>query len=224
MRILANIFGKSPFALLQTHMEKVHQCVEKLPTLFQILWKKEYEELTQLANTISKLEHESDLTKNDIRNHLPTSLFMPIERSSLLEILSLQDSIADKVEDIAVLLTFRKLPPYEPIHDLFQAFLDKNLETFREVHKIILEIDQLVEFSFGGVEAQKVSKMVELVAFKEHETDLLQRKILKSIFTSEQELPHTCFYLWQNIIKEVGNISNLSEKLANRIRMTLEIK
>lgn len=37
MLIIAKLPGKSPFAPLQTHMDKVSSCIEELPALFKAL-------------------------------------------------------------------------------------------------------------------------------------------------------------------------------------------
>ena len=100
MLTIAKFFGKSPFSPLQSHMRKVANCIKKLTQIFECLDKKDHEQVEELVKNLSKLEHEADLTKNDIRNHLPKSLFLPIDRTLLLEILSIQDSIADKAEEI----------------------------------------------------------------------------------------------------------------------------
>lgn len=105
MLTIAKLFGKSPFAPLRSHMEKVAGCISTLPEIFKALDKQNKEEIEKISKKISKMEHEADLTKNDIRNHLPKSIFMPIARPHFLEILSLQDALADKAEDIAILLT-----------------------------------------------------------------------------------------------------------------------
>lgn len=225
MQTLARLFGRSPFAPLQTHMKKVARCVRELPSLFAALEKKETSLVESLSKKICKLEHDADLTKNDIRNHLPSGLFLPIARASLLEILALQDSIADKAEDIAVLLIFRPLEIPALFAREFQDFLKKNLETFDGVNRIAQEIGELLESSFGGAEADKVRKMVEEVAFKEHEVDVLQRALLKKLFGGEcDDLPPPTFFLWMRIVQEIAALSDISEKLANRIRMTLEVK
>ena len=224
MRILANIFGRSPFSLLQNHMEKVTVCISKLPELLEAFSKNDAKLVAELSKEVSKLEHHADITKNDIRNHLSTSLFLPIARESLLEILGLQDSIADKAEDIGVLLTFRSVEMPENFAKEMRIFLEKNIECFETTHKIVQELDELLEFSFGGVEADKVRSLVEQVAFQEHEVDIIQRKILKELFNLNPELPYPSFTLLQMILKEIAFISNISEKLANRIRMTLELK
>lgn len=78
MRTIMNLFGRSPFAGLKNHMEKVVQCVYLLLDFFKALEARDYSLLDELGAKICSLEHEADLIKNDIRNHLPKSLFLPI--------------------------------------------------------------------------------------------------------------------------------------------------
>lgn len=224
MQTLARLFGRSPFAPLRTHMSKVSLCVHELIPLFDALKKQDYQLVEMIAQKISKMEHDADVTKNDIRNHMPTGLFMPIARPSLLEILALQDNLADHAEDTAILLTFRPII-IEPVFEKeLWEFLNKNLEAFNAVSLIIQEMEQLLETSFGGPEAEKVKKMVERVAFAEHEADLLQRKLVKIIFSKGDTMSPPVFYLWMKVVHEIACLSDESEKLANRVRMTLEVK
>ena len=224
MLTIARLFGKSPFAPLQTHMKKVSGCIDKLNKMLEILSKIDIDKVEKLAAELSNLEHEADLTKNDIRNHLPKSLFLPIDHAQFLEILSIQDSIADKAEEIGVLLTLRSEELFKDfkidIHSLFK----KNADVFLSAKQIIEEIDVLLESSFGGLEAEKVKSMVEVTAFKEYEAEKLKRVLLKQLFSQGEALSSPAFYLWLNLIEEIGEISHLSERLANRIRMILELK
>ena len=139
MRTIARLFGKSPFAPLQTHMNKVTHCLEKLTQIIASPSQK-------LVDELCRLEHEADITKNDIRNHLPNSVFMPIDRSQFLEILSLQDKIADQAEEIGITFTLK------PLSSTFLPFLAefyqkksrniylrrKNHPRNRSAHRIIL--------------------------------------------------------------------------------------
>lgn len=224
MLTILSLFGRSPFAPLQSHMESVSKCVHHLLALFDALEEKNYLLVEQIAEQISRFENDADLIKNDIRNHLPKSLFLPIDRGNLLEILSIQDRIADKAEDVAVLITLKNLELLPIFKNEFKLFLHKNIETFDEAKLIINELHELVESSFGGIEAEKVRSMVDEVAFREHETDLIQRQLLKSFFNAEDELTYITFNLWQRVFESIASISNLSENLAYRIRMTLELK
>ncbi len=221
---LSKLFGKSPFAPLQNHMIKVAVCVKELEQLFKAIAKNDMKEIEHIAKKISELEHEADLTKNDIRTHLPKSLFLPISRSDLLEILSLQDSFANTAEDIAVLATLKLLPNYSDFKEDFELFFKGNFEAFELAKKVIKEFDILLESSFGGIEAEKVRGMTEELAYKEHEMDILQYKILKKIFKSTENMDYAEFHLIRSLLKEIGELSNSAEKLANRIRMILELK
>jgi len=224
MMTIARLFGKSPFAPLQTHMNKVASCMEKLAKIFECLAKNESTKIERLVEDLSQLEHEADLTKNDIRNHLPKSLFMPIDRSHFLEILALQDSIADKAEHVGITLTFRPLNGIEIFQEDLMTFFLKSDEVFWDAKRIIEEIDELLESAFGGIEAEKVKTMVEETAFKEHKTQRQKQLLLKKLFTEGESFSAVSFYHWLCLIEDIGSIAQLSEKLANRIRMVLELK
>lgn len=224
LKTILGIFGRSPFAPLQSHMEIVDKCVQMLPSLFDAMKNKDYPKLENIADKISEQEHHADLTKNHIRNHLPKNIYLPIERQHLLDILSIQDDIADNAQDIGILANLKPLELLPSFEKEFELFLLKNIESYQGAHRIIHEMHELLETSFGGLEAKKVRTMVDNVAFMEHEVDIIQRKLLKNLYLSENEMTYSTFYLWQKIFGAVGAISNLSEKLGNRVRLTLELK
>ncbi len=222
--MLFNLFGRSPFQPLQKHMEKVAHCIHELVALFTAIKQGQEKQVQEIADHISSLEHAADRTKDEIRNNIPSSLFLSLDRSSFLEMLSLQDTLADKAEDIAVLVTLRPMKLLKTFEEPFLQFLQKNIDSFEMVRRIIQELQDLQESSFGGNEAKKVKAMVEAVAFKEHEADLLQRELLRALFASERELSYGLYIHWQKIFEVVGSLSNISEKLANCVRATLDVK
>ncbi len=195
----------------------------KLDEIFHNLASFDLVNLQDIVSILSKLEHEADLTKNDIRNHLPKSLFLAIDRSQLLEILAIQDSIADLTEEVGHLLTLKRLTPIDTLYEELQFFFKKNKDAFIEVYHIMKEMDNLLEASFGGIEAQKVKLMIDRTAYKEYESDLIKRRIIKLLFEKSTDLTPADFYQWIKIIEGVGEISHTSEKLAMRVRMLLDI-
>ena len=206
---IAKLFGKSPFAPLQTHMKKVTLCIEKLTMLIDALPKMDLDKIEKLSKELSELEHEADVTKNDIRNHLPKSIFLPMDRSHFLEILSVQDSIADKAEEIGILLSIRPLEMFQEFKSDFELLYKKNAEVFWSSKKIIEEIDELLESSFGGIEAEKVKEMVEQTAHKEHEAAQMHHKLKKQLFAKGNDFSSPSFYLWITVIEQVGCLSSL---------------
>ena len=224
MRTIAKLFGRSPFVPLQSHMAKVRACVDKIVEIFDALVHDDYERVDTLAKIISELEHEADQVKYDIQNHLPKKMFLAVDRSKLLDILSTQDSIADKCENIAVLLTLKQIPMPQVLHEKFKLYLKKIVEAFYAVHDIIDQFDELVETRFGGVEAERVKQMVDDVAYKEHEVDLIQRDLLKVLFSLDDQMSISEFHIWNHIVQQVSELSNVSERLANRVRTTLVLR
>lgn len=224
MLTIARLFGKSPFAPLQSHMNKVGNCMEKLTKIFESLTNHELEKIERLVEELSQLEHEADLTKNDIRNHLPKSLFLPIDRGQFLEILAIQDSIADMAEDVGVTLALRPLADLEAFQRQLVEFFIKSAEVFWFAKRIIEEIDELLESSFGGLEAEKVKKMVEETAVKEERAQKEKRVLLQKLYREGEKLSASAFYHWLRLIEDIAALAQRSEKLANRIRMVLELK
>lgn len=224
MLTIARLFGKSPFAPLQTHMDKVASCLAELPPLFKAFLGKNELAIQQSFEKISRLEHEADLTKNDIRSHLPKSLFLPLDREVLLEVLSFQDSLADQAEKIGYLCLMKLIDVPEELKIDLLPFFQKNMEVFWLVRQVTKELDALLESSFGGVEAEKVKGMVEQIAFFEHEVALAEHKAMKALYALGEKLSYPTFHLLHRLIEETGKLSHLSEKLGNRIRMLLDLR
>lgn len=224
MLTIAKLFGKSPFAPLQTHMDKVARCVGDLPKLFQAALAQDMALIQQIADQISHLEHEADLTKNDIRNHLPKSLFLPVDRGSLLEILSLQDSLADQAEEIAHHAGRRRLELLPSMREDFNLLCRKSVEICGLAKQVIVELQELLECSFGGIEAEKVKRMVEAIAFHEYEITQTRNRLIKNLYQDGDELPYPAFHFCLSWIEKIGELGHFSEKLGNRVRMLLELK
>ncbi len=221
---LGKLFGWSPFRLLQQHMEQVATCIAKMCEALEAFERESWADVEAAAEEISRLEHVADEIKDEIRGNLTRRLFLPIDRGRVLEILALQDSLADRAEDIAVLLTIKRLKILPSIADRFREFRDVNIKAVNLVAKIMDQLDELVATGFGGAAADKIRAQVHDVAYAEHEVDLIQRKLLKDLFAQEAELSPGDLYLWMQLIRQLASLSNGSENLANRTMAILESK
>lgn len=224
MSTIGKLLGKSPFGLLQRHMEQVAKCVETMEASLAAFEQSNWDEIEPLANQVSKLEHQADQIKDEIRGKLRRRFFMPVDRSQILEILSIQDNLADTAEDVSVLLTFRRLSNPSEIVAGFQKFRESNVKAFRLVEAIINDLDELLETGFGGAEAEKVRTVVHDIAYAEHEADVVQRGLLKIVLSDEANLSAADLHMWMQLIKQLARLSNLSENLADRVQMTLDLK
>ncbi len=222
MRSIVKVFGRSPFVPLQMHMGKVAECIDYIPEALDAHRHHESETVQTLAGKISRLEHEADVIKHDIRNSLPRGLFMPVDRANLLRILNLQDSIANSAENVGVLLTFKQIKSFGEFENKFDDFTGKCLEAYKLVRNIIDQLDELLETGFGGVETQTVRELVDMVAYKEHESDVAQGELIRELLAHEDTVSYGDFFLWTKIIRQIANIADRSDNLAAAVHMTLE--
>lgn len=224
MLTLAKIFGQSPFSHFMLHMEKVSLCVDKLKELIINLESLPPEKIEDLCKEVSHLEHEADLVKDYLRNHLPTTTFLPFDRWQLLDILATQDDIADKAEHIAKILILK--PSLEPLPTLMptlQSYFDKNFEAFLETREVIGKLDSLLEVGFGGAQAKEVLAMIAKVRYRDHESALMRKQLLTKFLTIADNLPQSSFWIWSKVIEEIGELAHTCERLVNRIRMILDV-
>ena len=149
---------------------------------------------------------------------------MPIDRGEVLEILSLQDSLADTAEDVCKVLTIRKLPFPDDIRADFDKFLELNINACSICVTIIGQLDELIEAGFGGTEAERIRGLAKDVAFAEHQADVVQMSMLKKLYNHDTDFSIGEFHLWMRFTRTLGRLSNISENLADRVLKTLSLK
>ena len=81
---IASLFGSSPFKPLQEHMRIVNECVAEVPGLFEALIAGDEAAVTQSKDKIFQKENDADEMKNQLRAHLPKSLFMPVDEPTFI--------------------------------------------------------------------------------------------------------------------------------------------
>ncbi|MDF1526676.1 MAG: TIGR00153 family protein [bacterium] len=220
-RTIFDLFAKSPFGPLQDHMRKVTDCVSMIPDLYRAMEEEDENTFQTLAEQIKEAEHDADKIKNEIRGDLPKTMFTPVDRDDLLEVLSLQDSISDYAEDVAVLLSMKTLPFPATISNEFWKFMEQVMVTVSQYATINEEMDELMEASFGGAEVGKVEEMINNLGREEHKTDRLQYELVRKLLSMEDELGTLNVVMWMKVLEATGNMANRAEKVGNRIRLFL---
>jgi hypothetical protein len=218
---ILNLFGKSPFKPLQEHLEKVKECLEQIQPLFDSLYKQDPKEFKVISKKIMKLEHKADKIKDKIRDNLPKNIFLAVDRRDLMNLLSAQDSVCDAVEDLAVVLNLREMTVPEKLKPLLNDLVEKVVQVGNLSVEVILELNNLLEASFSGPEAEKVIKMVGDVSTLEWEADKIQYKLAQMLFKMEKELDPVSIFMWMKIFQTVSEIADASEKVTKLLRLFL---
>jgi predicted phosphate transport protein (TIGR00153 family) len=218
---MSGIFGSSPVSPLQKHMSKVYACASELIPLFNAVINEDWDAVTQHQQLISNLEKEADVLKKALRLNLPKGLFMPISRQDLLEVLLMQDRIANKAKDIAGTIVGRHMILPEIIHEDYIRFVERCVAACKQARKAINELDELVETGFSGREIEIVTDMITKLDDIESDTDNLQAAIRSEIFVIEKDLqPIDVMFLYK-IIEATGEVADRSQGVGSRLQLML---
>ncbi len=219
--LLANIFGSSPVMPLEKHVEIAYSCVRQLNGFFKAVVSDDWDKAAKFRDSIASLEHDADDLKKEIRMRLPQSLFMPVPRQDLLELLLVQDMMANRTKDVSGIVMGRKMQIPEPIAKDFLTFVGRNVDAAKQARKSVRELDELFTTGFRGAEATLVEALVEELDRIETETDDLQAGLRGDLFEIEDTLdPVTVIFLYQ-VIELTGEIADMAERVGRRLELLL---
>lgn len=218
---LTNLFGKSPIQPLQEHMTKVHACVSLLKPLCAAVMAADDARIARVQEQITELEHDADDRKKELRHDLPTGLFMPVDRRDLLDVLMMQDNMANQAKDVAGLVLGRHMRLPSQMHDLFTSYVDRVIDTSAQALKIINELDELLEAGFRGIEVERVEGMIAELNVLESETDRIQVQLRTILFNLEDDLRATDVMFTYRLIEWVGAVADYAQRVGSRLQLLL---
>lgn len=218
---ITSLFGSSPVKPLQQHMEAVQRCVNELIPFIEAALRQDWDQARQLQLKISRLEQEADTLKRELRLNLPRSLFMPVSRRDLLEVLRMQDYIANTAKDVAGLMLGRKMVIPEHIGADFLGFVMRGIDAARQAQTAINELDELVETGFHGNEVRLVESMIKTLDEIEGDADEIEIRIRAGLLSVEKTLhPVDVIFLYK-VIDTVGKLADYAQRVGSRLELML---
>jgi uncharacterized protein len=221
MGSIFNMFGPSPIKPIEQHMRKVHQCAKHLYPFIESVLQKDWVTAKSLQDKIISFEKEADVIKRDLRLHLPTGLFLPVSRTDLLELLSAQDRIANKAEDIAGLIISRQMTIPETLVSTLPPFLHRCLDASKQACTAINELDELLETGFRGSEVKIVEHMILKLDEIEHDCDDMLSDIRHRIFELEKELSAIEVMFLYKLVQWIGDLADHAQTAGGRLQILI---
>lgn len=221
MSLLSNIFGKSPFGPLLEHTKKVHECVELVRPLCETWLRGDFDQIDDIHNQISRIEHEADVIKTTIRRNIGKAYFLAVERTDLLHFLHSQDAIADTVEDLAVILDWRNTTLPAELHEQVLGYVDLATKASEKLLKAADSMNVLVERAFGGPEQSKVLEDIEALNKQEWEVDRAARQLIKKMFTLEDRMSPVDIFIAMKIFEVIGDLANHAENTGEHLALMI---
>ncbi len=219
--IISNIFGSSPVGPLEKHIEIAYQCARQLRPFFSAAIEGDWDKVLVARESIEKLEHKADDLKKQIRVNLPNSLFMPVPRQDLLELLLVQDKIANRTKDVSGLMLGRRMQIPNEIAEQFLDFVDRNVDAAKQARKSVRELDELFTAGFRGAEVKLVTSMIEELDRIETDTDEKQAALRAALFRIEKTLDPVDAVFMYKVIELIGEIADMAERVGRRLELLL---
>jgi predicted phosphate transport protein (TIGR00153 family) len=218
---ISKIFGASPVAPLQDHMEQCYKAAKALDAFFTAVVREDWPEVETMRAAIVTLENEADVLKAQIRAQLPKSMFMPVAREDLLALVLSQDRIPNLARDISGLVIGRRMQIPDDMKDSFLAFVRRNVDAARKARKTIRELDELYETGFRGAEVDLVTAFIAELDQIENDTDELQAAVRQQLFAQEESLPPINVMFLYRVIELIGEIGDQAERIGRRLEQII---
>lgn len=218
---VANIFGASPVQPLEKHIDIAYRCAKQLRALFTAVIADDWQAAGKSRDKIDDLEEQADALKKQIRLNLPRSLFMPVPREDLRELLLVQDQIANRTRDVARIVLGRKMAIPEALSEAFLEFVDRNIAAAKKARKSVRELDELFAAGFRGAEVELVTGLIEQLDAIETETGDRQQALHAALFEIESTLnPVDAVFLYE-IIDLIWKIAESADRVGRRLELLL---
>lgn len=219
--MVASIFGASPVQPLERHIDLCHQAAAALGPFFDAVLASDWASADGIRQDVDRLEHEADDLKKEIRLHLPKSLFLPVPRQDLLELLLVQDRIANQTRRIVSTVMVRRIHIPEPLAEPIRALVARVIDASAQARSSVRELDEMFSSGFRGAEAELVESMIDEIDRLETDTDRMQYALFGALYELEATLnPVEAVFLYR-IVEMLGEIADTAERVGRRLELLL---
>ena len=218
---ISSLFGKSPISPLQQHMKKVHSCIKEFGVFAKATNAEDWEKAQAAQISIAQKEHKADKLKKKLRMNLPSTFMMPFSRRDLLDVLLIQDSIANITKDLAGLMMTRRMVFPKEFAEDFIKLTGLCIKTSAAALVAINELDELLETAFSSRQRKLVHQMIKKINELEHDTDIAQSEIREKLFALESSLAPVDVMFYYRAIEWLGETADAAQKVGSRFEVML---
>lgn len=218
---LSTLFGRSPIRPIQEHMQVANDAAQLLPEFIEAAQKGDWDSANDLFKRIGKAEQEADKLKRSVRRHLPNSLFLPVPRTDLLELVTIQDHVANTSKDVAGLMLGRQMQFPGKLEKALLEFVRACTATCAQALVAICELDELLEVGFTGREVVHVEGLIKELDKLEGRTDKQSQALRAQLFKLERDLYPVDVMFYYKIIELLASLADSAERVGHRLQIVI---
>tara|TARA_B100000085_G_scaffold71012_1_gene63665 strand:+ start:642 stop:1322 length:681 start_codon:yes stop_codon:yes gene_type:complete len=216
---LSEVLSNSPLAIMERHAEVCLDCVNKLEPYFEAALADQWGRAEALQQEIARLEAVADDIKMDVRKNLPRGLWMSVSRPDLLELVRVQDKMANEAKDIAGLTLGRQLTFPKKLEKSLFKFIATVTDASAKAVEVVAATRELSRSAFSSRQVKAISAKCLLVEKIERRSDDLQSKLRAKLRIYEEDMsPIDAIFLYQ-VLSSIGEIADHAEKVSHRAQI-----
>ena len=216
---ISEVISNSPLALLERHVGVCVDCVERLPLYFAEAQANRWGRASDVREEICRFEGLADELKQDLRGNLPRGLWMSVSRADLLELVRVQDKMANGVKEVSGISLGRQLAFPAAMTSEVADFIDVVVQVSRVVVKIIGATRELSRSAFGTRQTNVILDFVSQVEADERRSDEMQAALRARLKEHEAELSAVDAIFLYQLLSAIGDIADNAEKVAHRAQI-----
>ena len=213
------LLGKSPFKPMIRHMKIATECAGHIPEAVTAFFDNDKNRLKEIKQAVSQLESDADKIFEQLQHRLSKSLFLPVERRDLLDVIEMQEAIADRTEDIVGLMVDLPMDVPEELHSPIHMLTDRAVDAVKVAGDIIGKFDELLETGFKGPEVRKTRELIRQVIEIETDADHIGTEITHNLFKHATDMDAVAMVFLHRLISWIDDLADYAEKLAIRARL-----
>lgn len=216
---LSDVLSSSPLSIMERHAEACLNCVTRLGPYFEAAQGGQWGKAEKLQLEIARLEGIADDIKMDVRRNLPRGLWMSVSRPDLLELVRMQDKMANETKDIAGISLGRQLAFPSKLEKSLFKFIATVTEAAEKAVEVVSATRELSRSAFGARQVTVIMTKSVTVEKIERRSDELQSKLRAKLRQHEETIsPVDAIFLYQ-LLTNIGEIADHAEKVSHRAQI-----
>lgn len=220
MSLWGRVFQKfNPIHEIIQHARVVENASDYLPELFKKFLNGE--DVTELVNIVDKLEDEADDIKNNIRKNLKKGYMYRFERVDLLSFIEIQDKIADKIEDVAKMMTLNTVDLEDNAKNKIFSIVDE-VENMLDLFKgSVKYLDKIIDSDFSKDTIEHEENDITEMKWFEKDIDNKIFDFGKWIYEQKNTMNPIDLLFLRKLVLTLSDIADLSQNVTDRIHILI---
>ncbi len=199
------------------HAQKVQECVKTLDTGLQMLLKeKDLDKTHDIFHKVDLLEAEADNLRRELQMDVSRGELDPSIRQNLSHLIKRIDDVANCCTGVARRIATVPIKFWEQSSDktinLVSEIMKTTVDCAQFLDKIVIDLVQ---------DRENVKKIAEQINYYEHEVDLLNIKLRRSLQETDYHINFFTIFTVGNIFDILEAISDSIEEVADYIMVLL---